>query len=128
MNIMSNRDVIRELEGVFKDRLITEPHILALYSHDASSEVGMMPMALVYPESTNEITTLVKLAINYGFKLLPVGSSTSLSGNATPKLGNTVIVAMERMNKIIEISDVDWVARVQPGIKVDDLNLELAGC
>ena len=127
MNIMSNRDVIRELEGVFKDRLITEPHILALYSHDASSEVGMMPMALVYPESTNEITTLVKLAINYGFKLLPVGSSTSLSGNATPKLGNTVIVAMERMNKIIEVSDVDWVARVQPGIKVDDLNLELAG-
>jgi D-lactate dehydrogenase (cytochrome)/glycolate oxidase len=124
---MSNRDVIRELEGVFKDRLITESHILALYSHDASSEVGIMPMALVYPESTNEITTLVKLAINYGFKLLPVGSSTSLSGNATPKLGNTVIVAMERMNKVIEVSDVDWVARVQPGIKVDDLNLELAG-
>jgi len=78
------RDVIRELEGIFKDRLITEPHILALYSHDASSEVGVMPMALVYPESVGEVTSLVRLAINYGFKLLPVGSSTSLSGNATP--------------------------------------------
>ncbi len=120
-------DVIKELEAVFKDRLFTEPHILALYSHDASSEVGVKPMAVVQPVSVDEIIKVVKLAIDHGFKIVPVGSSTSLSGNATPKLENTVIVSMERMNSIIEVSDTDWYARVQPGIKVDELNLELMG-
>ncbi|MFB6470281.1 MAG: FAD-binding oxidoreductase [Vulcanisaeta sp. AZ3] len=120
------RDAIRELEGLFGDRLIIEPHILALYSHDASPERGVMPMALVYLNDANDAVSLVRLAVNYGLKLLPIGSSTSLSGNATPILENTVMVSMEKMNSIIEVSDIDWVARVQPGIKVDDLNLELA--
>ncbi|MGC8607077.1 MAG: FAD-binding oxidoreductase [Vulcanisaeta sp.] len=120
-------DVIKELEAVFKDRLFTEPHILSLYSHDASSEVGVKPMAVIQPVSVDEVVKIVKLAIDYGFKIIPVGSSTSLSGNATPKLENTVIVSLERMNSIIEISDIDWYARVQPGIKDDELNLELMG-
>lgn len=120
-------DVIKELETVFRDRLFTEPHILALYSHDASSEVGVKPMAVVQPVSVDEVVRVVKLAIDYGFKIVPVGSSTSLSGNATPKLENTVIVSLERMNSIIEVSDIDWYARVQSGIKVDELNLELMG-
>lgn len=121
----AKRDVIRELEGVFRDRLFTEPHILALYSHDASSEPGVRPMAVVQPINTGEVIKVVKLAIEYGFKIIPVGSNTSLSGNATPKLENTVVVSMERMSSIIELSDIDWYARVQPGIKVDELNLEL---
>ncbi len=120
-------DVIRELETVFKDRLFTEPHILTLYSHDASSEPGVRPMAVIQPINTDEVIKVVRLAIDYGFKIIPVGSNTSLSGNATPKLENTVIVSMERMNSIIEISDIDWYVRVQPGIKVDELNLELMG-
>ncbi len=103
-------DVIKELEAVFRDRLFTEPHILALYSHDASSEVGVKPMAVVQPVSVDEVVRVVKLAIDYGFKIVPVGSSTSLSGNATPKLENTVIVSLERMNSIIEVSDIDWYA------------------
>ncbi|WP_367834291.1 FAD-binding oxidoreductase [Vulcanisaeta sp. JCM 16159] len=84
-------------------------------------------MAVVQPVSVDEVVKVVKLAIDHGFKIVPVGSSTSLSGNATPKLENTVIVSLERMSSIIEVSDIDWYARVQPGIKVDELNLELMG-
>ncbi len=75
-------------------------------------------MAVVQPVSVDEVVKVVKLAIDYGFKIVPVGSSTSLSGNATPKLENTVIVSLERMNSIIEVSDIDWYARFSPGLRL----------
>ncbi|WP_069807367.1 FAD-binding oxidoreductase [Vulcanisaeta thermophila] len=120
------RDVIRELESIFGDRLVTEEHILMLYSHDASSEPGERPLAIVYPMNVDEIVKLIHLAPEYGIKLIPTGSSSSLSGNTTVKLGNTVVVSLERMSRVLEVSNVDWFARVEPGVRIDELNFELA--
>ncbi|MGB9705558.1 MAG: FAD-binding protein [Pyrobaculum sp.] len=59
--------------------------------------------------------------------ITPVFHSTSLSGNAATVDRRTIVLSSERMNKILEVSDVDWLAVVQPGIKIDELNLELMG-
>ena len=120
------KTVLKELESIFGDRLYTEPQVLALYGRDASSEEGVLPMAVVQPTSVGEMVELVKVAVRHGLKLVPVGSSTSLSGNAVVKWERAVVVSMEKMNKVVEVSEVDWYARAQPGVRVEELNLELA--
>ncbi|MEM1598502.1 MAG: FAD-linked oxidase C-terminal domain-containing protein [Pyrobaculum sp.] len=120
------KKLIDQLFDKFRDRVFTEAHILALYGRDASFEEGVPPLAVVQPEDVEEVKWLVKFAVENRLKLLPVGSSTSLSGNAVAKAENTVVVSMERMNAVVEVQPTDWVAVVQPGIRVDELNLELA--
>jgi len=120
------KSAIKELESTFGDRLYTERHILALYSREASSEPGNLPLAVVYPVSTEEVVKLVNVAIKNRLGIIPLASSTSLSGNTVIKGENTVAVSFEKMVKILEISDIDWYVRVQPGIRVDELNLELS--
>ncbi|ABO08643.1 FAD-binding oxidoreductase [Pyrobaculum calidifontis] len=120
------KTVLKELESIFGDRLYTEPQILALYSREASSESGRLPLAVVYPANPDEVVELVKTAIKNRLKIVPLASSTSLSGNTVTKEEGVVAVSFEKMVKVLEISDVDWYARVQPGIRVDELNLELS--
>ncbi|MEZ0318569.1 MAG: FAD-linked oxidase C-terminal domain-containing protein [Pyrobaculum sp.] len=120
------KKVVDQLVDKFKDRAFTERHILALYGRDASFEEGIPPLAVVQPQNVEEVKWLVKFAVDNKLKLLPVGSSTSLSGNAVVKAENTVIVSMEKVNSVVEVQPTDWYAVVQAGVRVDELNLELA--
>ncbi|MCC6032067.1 MAG: FAD-binding protein [Pyrobaculum sp.] len=119
-------EVVRALEDVVGERVYTDADVLRLYSRDASSESGELPLAVVEPVDVDEVVKIVKLAIQYNKKVVVVGASTSLSGNAAPKTSDAIVVSMAKMNNIIEVSEVDWYARVQPGVRVDELNLELA--
>ena len=116
-------EVVRALEGIVGERVYTDPDVLRLYSRDASSESGELPLAVVEPVDVDEVVKIVKLAIQYNKKVLVVGASTSLSGNAVPKTSDAIVVSMAKMNNIIEVSEVDWYARVQSGVRVDELNL-----
>jgi D-lactate dehydrogenase (cytochrome)/glycolate oxidase len=119
-------EVVRALEGIAGERVYTDPDVLRLYSRDASFESGEHPLAVVEPVDIDEVVKIVKLAIRYNKKVIVVGASTSLSGNAAPKTSDAIVISMAKMNNIIEVSEVDWYARVQPGVRVDELNLELA--
>jgi glycolate oxidase len=119
-------DVVRALEDIVGERVYTDPDVLRLYSRDASFESGELPLAVVEPVDVDEVAKIVKLAIQYNKKVVVVGASTSLSGNAVPKTSDAIVISMAKMNNIIEVSEVDWYARVQPGVRVDELNLELA--
>jgi glycolate oxidase len=119
-------DVVRALEDIVGERVYTDPDVLRLYSRDASFESGELPLAVVEPVDVDEVAKIVKLALQYNKKVLVVGASTSLSGNAVPKTSDAIVISMAKMNNIIEVSEVDWYARVRPGVRVDELNLELA--
>ena len=122
----SRESLASGLSGVLGDKVVSEVQILKLYSRDASTESGVLPVSLVFAESVEDVRAALRFALDNGLKLIAVGSSTSLAGNSVPKAEDTLILSMERMSKILEISEIDWVARVQPGIRVDELNYELA--
>jgi glycolate oxidase len=92
----------------------------ALLSHDASVFEGGNSGPICYPESTAEVQAIVRLANEHGRNIVPRGAGTGLAGGAIP-LGLPVVVAVTRMNRILEVDTVNRVAWVEPGV----INLDL---
>ena len=107
-------------EGNFTDKL----EELVPYSYDASMNVHR-PAAAVWPESTEQVSQIVKFANEQKIPVIPRGAGTSLSGGAVPIKGG-IIIDLSRMNKILEISIENRYAKVQAGVVCDDLNRALA--
>ena len=94
------------------------------YSYDASMNFHR-PSAAVWPESTEQVSKIVRFANEHKIPVVPRGAGTSLSGGAVPIQGG-IILDLSRMNKILEISIENRYARVQAGVICDDLNRALA--
>ncbi len=92
----------------------------SLHSHDASVFDGGNSGPVVYPETTAEVQAVVRLANDYDRNVVPRGAGTGLAGGAIP-LGAPVVVAVTRMNAVLEIDPINMVAWVEPGV----INLDL---
>lgn len=111
------------LRATFGDRLLTAGAELSRFDRDAISEEGYsgMPDAVVYPESTDEVVELVNFARERRIPLVPRGGGSGLSGGAVPVAGG-IVVAMERMNRVIEIDTANLVAVLEPGVVTKELD------
>jgi glycolate oxidase len=117
--------MIQELiEIVGKENFTDQLEELVPYSYDASMNVHR-PDAAVWPESTEQVSQIVKFANEHRIPLIPRGAGTSLSGGVIPIKGG-IIIDLSRMNHILEISIENRYAQVQAGVVCDDLNRELA--
>lgn len=115
-----------KLRRKFGGRFIDDEAVLSLYSKEASfEEAGAKPLGVLYPVDEGEVQYLVKWAYEEGVPIFAQGSATSLSGNAVPtKRG--LVVSFEKMNKIAEVNPTDSYVVVEPGIRLEELNVELA--
>jgi glycolate oxidase len=107
-------------EGNFTDKL----EELVPYSYDASMNFHR-PTAAVWPESTEQVSKIVKFANENKIPVVPRGAGTSLSGGVIAVRGG-IIVDLSRMNRILEVSIQNRYAKVQAGVVCDDLNRALA--
>ena len=114
-----NSSLLRELrEIVGPDRCLTAPEDLMVYSHDAFAE--KKPDVVVLPAATEEVSRILNLASRERVPVTPRGSATGLSGMCTPERGG-IVLAMSKMNRILEISTEDRLAIVEPGVITNDL-------
>ncbi len=96
------------------------------YFHDECLTVpGVAPAAVVIPESTAEVASILRAANDAGIAVTGRGAGTGLSGAAVPS-SDAVVVSFERMNEILEIDTENHVAVVQPGIRLNELDEALA--
>ena len=116
-DVLAKRDSIvaglREL--VPSSGVIAEPLRLRPYETDGLSDYRQPPMAVVLPETTEQLAAVLKLLHREGARVIPRGAGTSLSGGALP-LADAVVVGMMRMNRILEIDYADRLAVVQAGV------------
>jgi glycolate oxidase len=111
---------IRELQKLLgPGAVLHAPEDLLLYEYDGSIEKGR-PDAVVFPSSTEEVSRVVKLAVQHHIPLVGRGAGTGLSGGALAPSGG-IMIAFARMNHIIELDLENQRAIVQPGV----VNLEL---
>ncbi len=99
--------------------VFTDPEILEAYNFDGT-EYRYQPDVVVEPETTEQISELMKLASAYRVPVVPRGAATGLSGGALAIQGG-VVLSLLRMDKILEIDEVNMIAVVQPGV----INLHL---
>jgi len=116
---------MRELIEIVGEENFTDTlEELVPYSYDASVNVHR-PDCVVWPESTEQVSEIVKFANERKIPLVPRGAGTSLSGGVIAINGG-VIIDLSRMNRILEINIEDRYALVQAGVVCDDLNKKLA--
>ncbi len=109
-----------DLSDRFHGELHTDLATRALYSTDASL-YQVMPQAVAFPRSTQDVSALARYASENGIPLIARGSGTGLAGGC---LGEGIVVEFSRhMNQIIS-TDGDTV-RVQPGATRDQINQHL---
>jgi len=124
---MLEKSIIQELRDIVsKDRCLTAPEDLLVYSHDVFAE--RKPDVVILPATTEEVSRVLQVASRGKIPVTPRGSATGLSGMCTPERGG-IVMAMSKMNKILEISPEDRLAIVEPGVITQDLQeaVERAG-
>jgi glycolate oxidase len=119
------QDVVNELMAIVgeKNVIFSDPDLLQNYAHDetADPEYARMPEAVVKPASASEISAIIKLANRQRVPVTPRGGGTGLSCGAVPLFGG-IVLALERMNRIIEIDRENMVAVVEPGVVTSEIS------
>jgi glycolate oxidase len=97
-------------EGVIASEEAMRP-----YESDGLTAYRQLPMVVVLPETTVQVSEVLKYCHGEGIKVVPRGAGTSLSGGALP-LGDGVLLGMAKFNRILEIDYDNLVAVVEPGV------------
>ncbi len=98
---------------VARGDLRTDPASLVAYGYDNSRE-QVAPDAVVFPADTEEVASVVRTCAAHGVPLTARGLGSATTGAAVP-VRKGVVLAFERMNRILEINPDDRNMVVQPG-------------
>ncbi|MGE3145136.1 MAG: FAD-linked oxidase C-terminal domain-containing protein [Pseudorhodoplanes sp.] len=85
------------------------------YETDALTAYRQLPLLVVLPSTTEQVSQVLKYCHDNGIKVVPRGAGTSLSGGALP-LADGVLLGMAKFNRIREIDYENRVAVVEPGV------------
>ena len=111
----------KELRSLLSDRFSVTEGIRANYARGEDVFEPVLPMGVVFPETTEEISDIVKICNDYSVPLIPFGTGTSLEGHV---LGNSkgITISLERMNKILSVNSEDFDCRVEAYVTRKQLN------
>jgi glycolate oxidase len=101
--------------------VITDREKLEDFSHDEFSlrEIGRYPEVVAKPERTEEVAAVMRLASGARIPVTPRGGATGLCGGCVPIYGG-IVLALEKMNRIVEIDLANQMAVVEAGVLLGD--------
>ncbi len=116
-DILARRDaIIAGLAGlVLPEALITSDNECKAFETDAFTAYRRMPLAVVLPTTTAEVSAVLAYLHAEGVPVVPRGAGTSLCGGAIPQ-EDAVVVGVSKMNRILEVDYANRIARVQAGV------------
>ena len=109
--------VLRDIVG--SEHLLETADAVTPYAADALG-IGSPPDLVVLPGSTAEIAAVASLCNEHRVPLVVRGAGTGYTGGAVPTRGG-VVLSMERLNRILEIDELNLLAVVQPHVITADL-------
>jgi FAD/FMN-containing dehydrogenase/Fe-S oxidoreductase len=118
-----NEELARALRRTVAGEVRFDSYSRSLFSRDASM-YAIEPIGVVFPRDAADVAAVVVTAAEFGVPVLPRGAGTSLAGQT---VGQAIVLDLSRhMNRIIEIDANRRLARVQPGVVQEQLNLAAA--
>ncbi|WP_067727755.1 FAD-binding oxidoreductase [Oceanobacillus damuensis] len=119
------KKIVSELHNILNENQIsTNDTILELHSKDESYHIPSLPDIVVFPDNSEQVSQIVKLANDNKVPVQPFGMGTSLEGHVIP-YDHGITVDFSQMNKIIEIKEKDFLVKIEPGVTRTQLNKEL---
>ncbi|KAL2017038.1 hypothetical protein VTK56DRAFT_2650 [Thermocarpiscus australiensis] len=118
-------EIRREIGG--EDIISTDPDDLHAhgYSEWSSTNPEGLPVAVAYPRSTEQVSTIARICHKYRVPIIPYSGGSSLEGNFSAPFGG-ISVDFAFMDKIVQFNKEDMDVVVQPSIGWQDLNEQLA--
>src|SRR5438445_1908363 len=114
---------LREIVG--EDNVLSEPGELLVYECDGLPQHKHPPRAVIFPETTEQISDVLKLLAHEHISFAPRGAGTGLSGGALA-VDRGVVIELARMRKILNIDTENRLAVVQTGLVNAHLSRALA--
>jgi glycolate oxidase len=93
-------------------------------AHDSSIFAGGLSGPVCFPLTTAEVQSIVCIAERYQRAVVPRGAGTGLAGGAIP-LGAPIVIALTKMNRILDVDLDNRIAWIEPGVINLDLSLHL---
>ncbi|CAN5856297.1 FAD-linked oxidase C-terminal domain-containing protein [soil metagenome] len=116
----SKPEVIEKLKQIVgAENVLVEPEKVEPYGADAVKE-KFPPEAVVFPETTAQMSEILKLANTEIFPVTARGGGVGYTGGAVPVDGG-IVIGTDRMNKIVEINADDLYVICQPGLTTFEL-------
>jgi glycolate oxidase len=115
--VLARRDEI--VEGLSRlvapEALIVTEDERRAFETDALTAYRKMPLAVVLPSTTEEVSAVLKFCHANAVKVVPRGAGTSLAGGAIPQ-EDAIVLGVAKMNRVIAVDFANRTARVQAGI------------
>ncbi len=119
---MNARDNLVEIVGA--EHFSDEPRVLEKYSKDFSMTPPGVPNYVVKPNSAEEIQKIIQFANERATPVVPTSSWVHFHGASIPKQGG-ILLDMTRMNRILEIDELNRKVRIEAGVTWGQLADEL---
>ena len=116
-SIIARRDAIAAALRVIVpgEGVIVDEDELRPYESDGLTAYRQSPLVVVLPETTAQVSRILRYCNENGIKVLPRGAGTSLSGGALP-LQDGVLLGLGKFKQILDIDFDNRCAVVQPGV------------
>jgi len=120
-------DLLRQLKRLVPEAtLITDREGRRTFETDALTAYRCLPLAVVLPGTTEEVSKILRFCHENHVKVVPRGAGTSLSGGALP-LEDAIVLCLSRMSKVLSVDLTNRVARVEAGLPNIGLSQAVAG-
>ncbi|MEY8837575.1 FAD-binding oxidoreductase, partial [Cribrihabitans sp. XS_ASV171] len=123
-----NEEGIETVLGIlrqrFGDRLQAGASIREQHGHTTTWIANQAPDAVIFPESTEEVSEIVRACAEHHVPVIPFGTGTSLEGHVNAPAGG-ISVDLTQMNRILAVHSDDLDCVVQPGVTREQLNTHL---
>ena len=116
--------VTQALAARFGNRLVTSLAVRQQHGHTLTWIPNLPPDAVVFPQSTEEVSEIVKLCAAHGVPVIAFGTGTSLEGHVNAVFGG-VCIDMSQMKRIIAVHAEDLDVVVEAGVTRKELNEHL---
>ena len=116
-----NDQIQAELKKIFNGRFSTSESTRANYARGEDTYDPVLSKAVVFPETNEEVSKVLRLCNEHKIPVVPFGTGTSLEGNV---VGNEkgITICLEKMNKILSVNVEDFDCRVQACVTKEQLN------
>lgn len=116
--------LLKDLAEIFGDRLHLGEAMRAQHGASEAHYTPILPDAVIFVRSTEEVVRLVQLCTAAGVPIIPFGAGTSMEGHTVPVVGG-ISVNLSDMNEILEVNAEDFDVTVQAGVRREELNHNL---
>ena len=116
-----NNQIQAELKKIFNGRFSTSESTRLNYARGEDTYDPVLSKAVVFPETNEEVSKILKLCNQHKIPVVPFGTGTSLEGNV---VGNDkgITICLEKMNKVLSVNVEDFDCRVQACVTKEQLN------